>query len=331
MDKSKLLEAISRFPGKNVAVIGDLMLDVYLWGKVSRISPEAPVPVVNVTRRTSCLGGAGNVLRNLVTLGGSSVAFGLIGEDEDGQELLRQLDGYGVDPAGIAADRDRRTTRKERVMAGNQQLLRLDHEDSFAASEEIRARITSEVVRLVKSGEVDAVIFEDYGKGMLSSAMLEEIVPAASGAGIITALDPKPGSMEPVRGLTVIKPNRKEAYKMAGLAEPAGQVSAGELDEVARRLMEIWAPEYLLISLAAEGMALYDRNGGKSVIPTYAREVFDVSGAGDTVVSAFTLALAAGAEPAEAAAIGNYAAGVVVGKVGTVTVSASELRKQLED
>ncbi len=331
MDKSKLLEAISRFPGKNVAVIGDLMLDVYLWGKVSRISPEAPVPVVNVTRRTSCLGGAGNVLRNLVTLGGSSVAFGLIGEDEDGQELLRQLDGYGVDPAGIAADRDRRTTRKERVMAGNQQLLRLDHEDSFAASEEIRGRITSEVVRLVKSGEVDAVIFEDYGKGMLSSAMLEEIVPAASGAGIITALDPKPGSMEPVGGLTVIKPNRKEAYKMAGLAEPAGQVSAGELDEVARRLMEIWAPEYLLISLAAEGMALYDRNGCKSVIPTYAREVFDVSGAGDTVVSAFTLALAAGAEPAEAAAIGNYAAGVVVGKVGTVTVSASELRKQLED
>ncbi len=328
MKNQRFHQITDNFSGKRIAVAGDLMLDVYLWGKVSRISPEAPVPVVNIARRTSCLGGAGNVLRNITTLGGSSVAFGIVGKDGDGEDLLRQLAGYGIDCSYVSTDPNRRTTNKERVVAGTQQLLRIDYEDTSAAPEEIRSVMTDHICRLIEKGEVDAVIFEDYAKGVLSSDMLEKIMPVAKAHNVITALDPKPGNIFPVKGLTVIKPNRKEAYIMAGMNEPSGEAPLEELDRVAARIRQVWEPEYLLISLASEGMALYDRKGGRAVIPTYAREVFDVSGAGDTVVAAFTLALAAGASPEEAAAIGNYAAGVVVGKVGTVTVSAQELKEQ---
>ena len=327
MKANKLISIIDRFRKKRIAVIGDLMLDVYLWGRATRISPEAPVPVVSIDRTSSCLGGAANVMRNLVTLGGSALAFGMIGDDADGRELCRQLAEYGINPESVCVDPMRQTTHKQRVIAGTQQLLRVDHEDASPAPVRLREAITEKVLALIEAGEVDAVIFEDYAKGLLSDEMLAAIVPAAARRGIITALDPKPGNLSPVRGLTVIKPNRQEAVAMAAL--PPGNTSETELDGVAARLQQQWEPEYLLISLAAEGMALYDRKGMKTVIPTRAREVFDVSGAGDTVVAAFTLALAAGAAPAEAAEIGNYAAGIVVGKVGTVPVAADEVKKEL--
>ncbi len=327
MKANKLISIIDRFRKKRIAVIGDLMLDVYLWGRATRISPEAPVPVVSIDRTSSCLGGAANVMRNLVTLGGSALAFGMIGDDADGRELCRQLAEYGINPESVCVDPMRQTTHKQRVIAGTQQLLRVDHEDASPAPVRLREAITEKVLALIEAGEVDAVIFEDYAKGLLSDEMLAAIVPAAARRGIITALDPKPGNLSPVRGLTVIKPNRQEAVAMAAL--PPGNTPETELDGVAARLQQQWEPEYLLISLAAEGMALYDRKGMKTVIPTRAREVFDVSGAGDTVVAAFTLALAAGAAPAEAAEIGNYAAGIVVGKVGTVPVAADEVKKEL--
>ncbi|MGE4564926.1 MAG: bifunctional heptose 7-phosphate kinase/heptose 1-phosphate adenyltransferase [Victivallaceae bacterium] len=332
MEAERLAQIVDQFQSCRIAVIGDLMLDVYLWGKVTRISPEAPVPVVEIEHVNCCLGGAANVMRNLATLGGSALAFGLVGDDSDGVELRRQLVDYGISDRMIATDAGRRTTKKERVIAGSQQLMRLDHEDLYEASEELRETMVEEVLKLIRKRAVDAVIFEDYGKGMLSGGMLQTIVEEADRHGVITALDPKPGNLPPVRNLTIIKPNRLEAAAMAGL--PPGlhdRLPPGEkLDRVAERLRELWNPRYLLISLAAEGMALYSREGGKSVIPTRAREVFDVSGAGDTVVAAFTLALAAGATPEEAAEIGNYAAGVVVGKVGTVTVSAEELKEELK-
>ena len=321
-----LLQYIDRFGDMRVAVLGDLMLDVYFWGEANRISPEAPVPVVDVKRITRCLGGAGNVMSNIVTLGGCSLAFGMIGNDEGGRQLLAELDRFGIDRTGVQVDESRRTTEKQRVLAGHQQLLRLDHEDIGRASDVIREKIVEQVLTLIRERKIDGLIFEDYRKGLLSEAMLEVIVPEANRYGIRTALDPKPGSLLPVPGISVIKPNRSEAVRMCGLPN----ADSLPLDQVAEALLEKWQPEHLLISLAQDGMALFSRNGGKTVIPTRAREVFDVSGAGDTVVASFMLALAAGAAPVEAAEIGNYAAGVVVGKVGTSPVSAEELRNEIK-
>ena len=327
MKSSKLMTLLERFPGHRVAVVGDLMLDVYCWGRAVRLSPEAPVPVVEVERITSCLGGAANVMRNLVTLGAEAVAFGMIGDDEDGRTVLAELDGYGIDRTFVLKDPKRRTTRKQRVIAGTQQLLRIDHERTDPAPAAIRRRLVEGLLAAIREHRVDAVIFEDYRKGVLSSEMLAEVTAAAREAGVITALDPKPGSLAPVPGLTVIKPNRSEACAMAEMSVDEGD-RAG-LNRVAEVLQKLWQPEYLLVSLAAEGMALYRRNGRPTRIPTRAREVFDVSGAGDTLVAAFTLSLAAGISPKEAAEIANHAAGIVVGKVGTVPVTLEDLRKAL--
>lgn len=321
-----LLKYIDRFADMRVAVLGDLMLDVYFWGDAKRISPEAPVPVVDVKRITRCLGGAGNVMSNIVTLGGHSLAFGMIGGDDAGKRLLAELDRFGVDRSGVLVDGERRTTEKQRVLAGHQQLLRLDHEDVSSAPEALREKLVEQLLTLIRERRIDALIFEDYKKGLLSEAMLEVLVPEAARYGVKTALDPKPGSLLPVPGITVIKPNRSEAIKMCGL----DHADSLPLDTVADALLAKWQPEYLLISLAQDGMALFSRNGGKTVIPTRAKEVFDVSGAGDTVVASYMLSLAAGALPEEAAEISNYAAGVVVGKVGTSPVSAEELRNEIK-
>jgi len=320
---AQLLGCIDRFSQLRVAVLGDLMLDVYFRGEACRISPEAPVPVVDVRSITRRLGGAGNVMSNIVTLGGKSFAFGMIGEDAAGRALTEELDRFGIDRAGLATDPGRRTTEKQRVLAGHQQLLRLDHEDTDSAPEDLRAGLVDRIVAMIRAHEIDALIFEDYRKGLLSESMLAAIVPEAVEHGVLTALDPKPGSLRPVPDLTVIKPNRSEAFRMAG-------VETGSLDDVAAVLLDKWRPQYLLISLAQDGMALYRRGGGKTVIPTRAREVFDVSGAGDTVVATFMLALAAGADPEDAVELGNYAAGIVVGKVGTSPVAVEELRNEIK-
>ncbi|MBS1369679.1 MAG: hypothetical protein HPZ91_06945 [Lentisphaeria bacterium] len=330
-------EALSRilrtFGSRRIAVVGDMMLDVYLWGRVSRISPEAPVPVVNVVNRTSCLGGAANVMRNVATLGAQAHAFGVTGRDLSGDELAAELRKYRIAVDGVSRDDTRRTTEKRRVIAGVQQLLREDYEDVHAVSDELRRGMVNRIVELIRSGAVDAVIFEDYRKGLLADWMLAEIVSEARRAGIVTALDPKPDSVRPVKGISVMKPNRSEAFALAGVADSSEWVHPLEdraLAEVARRLLGAWEPEHLLISLAAQGMALFGRDGTVEVIPTRAREVFDVSGAGDTVTATFTLALVSGATPVQAAEMANRAAGVVVAKVGTVPVHYSELEEALK-
>ncbi|MFA7231510.1 MAG: PfkB family carbohydrate kinase [Victivallaceae bacterium] len=333
MKTQRLKTIVSRFADKKIAVVGDLMLDVYVWGKASRISPEAPVPVVQVSRKSCCLGGAANVMRNAVTLGGSVKAFGIIGNDEDGREIKTLFSEYGIIPDTVQVDSSRRTTQKQRVIAGAQQLLRVDYEDTEAVPAECRELIVSQLVKLIDRGEIDAVIFEDYGKGLLEESMLQRIVDAACRKNIITALDPKPGHLMRVKGLTVMKPNRTEAFAMAGVFQKDSGVAVADdhdLKLVAEKLLEEWKPEHLLISLAAQGMALFRKNAEIVIIPTRAREVYDVSGAGDTVIAAFTLAMTAGATPEEAAEIANHAAGIVVGKVGTVTVSADELIKSFD-
>ena len=312
-DISRLEAVISGFSGKRIAVLGDVMLDVYLWGKVTRISPEAPVPVVNVERRTSCLGGAANVMRNVATLGAKSFGFGMVGADPTGDEVIQALGEYRIDAAAVLRDANRRTTEKKRVIAGGQQLFREDYEDTFSADDGLRRKLVDGIIDLIRKRELDAVIFEDYNKGMLAEWMLEEIIVEAKKAGVVTALDPKPNSMRPVRGITVIKPNRLEAFALAGRPDRSGGTVAPaqdrELTAVAAELLNAWEPEHLLISLAAQGMALYDRRHPEpQVIPTRAREVFDVSGAGDTVTATFALSLVSGATPVEAAELANRAA-----------------------
>lgn len=321
-----MLEYINKFPSQRVAVVGDVMLDGYVWGRAGRISPEAPVPVVEVDRITSCLGGAANVMRNVATLGGQVTAFGVTGRDRDGEEIRKQLQKYGISPDNLVEDAARRTTHKQRVIAGTQQLLRVDYEDVAPVSENIREAIADRVIGLVERGGVDAVIFEDYGKGLLSEAMIERVVEAAVKAGVITLLDPKPGNLAPVKHLTMMKPNRNEAMLMAGIKERPGE---NRIAEAAAKILEQWELEYLLISLAADGMALSRPERELKLIPTRAREVFDVSGAGDTVVATCALALSAGASPEIAAELANYAAGIVVGKVGTVTIAAEELKNNI--
>ncbi|MCQ2377582.1 MAG: PfkB family carbohydrate kinase [Victivallaceae bacterium] len=327
------LDLIQKFPRCRIAVLGDVMLDVYLWGQVTRISPEAPVPVVNVIRRTTCPGGAANVMRNIATLGARAVAFGACGADAAGGLLEDELKKLGVDTSFLVRTPARCTTEKRRIVAGNQQLMRVDYEDASPIGEEVRAAVIEPLLRQIRERAVDAVIFEDYAKGLLSTEMVAEIVAAARENGIITALDPKPGRLAPVPGITVMKPNRSEAFALAKIAEtiPSGAPEADEnLKKVAAVIAEKWAPEQLLISLASQGMALFSHNG-VDVIPTRAREVYDVSGAGDTVISVYTLALASGASPCVAAELANRAAGVVVGKVGTAPIFAEELRAEMEN
>jgi D-beta-D-heptose 7-phosphate kinase/D-beta-D-heptose 1-phosphate adenosyltransferase len=328
MKKARLKKIVDKFRDIRIAVVGDLMLDVYIWGKASRISPEAPVPVVQVKNKSCCLGGGANVMRNVVTLGGKVKAYGVIGDDSDGNEIKELFAEYDIDPASLSVDKSRRTTKKERIIASAQQLLRVDFEDTEKLDDVIRQEIVAAVKQLIDSKAVDAIIFEDYGKGVLNEEMLNQLIPAARENNIITSLDPKPGHLLNVKGLTVMKPNRSEAFAITGTFQQGNGMAVEEdkqLHAVAGQILDEWEPDYLIISLASQGMALFRKNAEMVVIPTKAREVYDVSGAGDTVIAAFTLALSTGADPVEAAEIANHAAGIVVGKVGTVTVSKEEL------
>jgi rfaE bifunctional protein kinase chain/domain len=328
MKKNRLKKIVDKFSDIRIAVVGDLMLDVYIWGKASRISPEAPVPVVQVKETSCCLGGAANVMRNVVTLGGKIKAYGVIGDDPDGDEMKSLFAAYNIDSASLSVDKSRRTTKKERIIASAQQLLRVDFEDTGKLDDIIRQEIVTALKRLIASKAVDAIIFEDYGKGVLNEEMLNQIIPSARKNNIITSLDPKPGHLLQVKGLTVMKPNRSEAFAITGTFSQNNDMAVEDdkqLHAVAKQILDEWKPDYLIISLAAQGMALFRKDAEMVVIPTKAREVYDVSGAGDTVIAAFTLALSTGADPVEAAEIANHAAGIVVGKIGTVTISKEEL------
>lgn len=332
MKNSTLEAVISQFHNCRIAVIGDLMIDSYVWGVVERISPEAPVPVVQVSKTSCCLGGAANVMRNIVTLGGQVDAFGLVGNDSSGELIRQMLREYKIDPAGVLTDFARPSIRKERVIAGSQQLLRIDYENPSPAGDDLRRELVKKVKDHLKSGKVQALIIEDYAKGLFARDMVQELIDYANTLNIITVFDPNPRNPMQLSGLTVMKPNRLEAFAMAGVPQTAQKGSA-EKDEslrnVANLLMQKWQVKHLLISLAAQGMALYNQDGSSMIIPTRAREVYDVSGAGDTVVATAALALAAGCDARSAAELANYAAGVVVRQLGTATVSADELREAL--
>jgi len=317
---------LDRFGEQNILVVGDLMLDRYVSGTVTRISPEAPVPVVRVTREHALPGGAANVGVNIRALGGAVSVAGIIGTDRAGDELLEMLAGRGIGTEAVLRSAAVQTSVKTRVMAERQQVVRVDREGSGEMPESVTAEFCGIVEGMID--RATGVIIEDYGKGSVSAAAAAAVLSTAAACGVAVGLDPKDNHELPVRGIALATPNYAEACSAAGLTTreitdpPDGDP---RLAEAGRILMEKWNPDFLIITLGAHGMYLLGKDEPPRVIPTRAREVFDVSGAGDTVIAVAMLALAAGASHYEAAALANYAAGVVVGKVGTATCSPDEL------
>ena len=321
---------IERFAETRILVVGDLMLDRYVFGSVSRISPEAPVPVIHVTRESSRPGGASNVSLNIASMGGSSTVAGIVGRDEPGHVLLSTLDTAGIETDGIIRDDDIRTTVKMRIIAERQQVARVDFEQTGDAHEERIHELCEALPALVQAS--DGVILEDYGKGVICQEVVDAVLKAAKSAGKPVGFDPKDNHQLELDWLTLATPNYREACLATGQPETplgASPETCLALQRAGEVLADRWGAEFLLITLGSHGMYLCPRGATPSVQPTLAQEVFDVSGAGDTVIAVAMLALAAGAGHVDAAALANHAAGVVVGKVGTATCSPAELLASL--
>jgi len=325
MNDLRLKRILTRFARQNILVVGDVMLDHFLWGKVSRISPEAPVPVVEVQRESYFPGGAANVARSLRALGSRATVIGCIGADSAGQQLCAELPDHN-----LVVDSARPTTVKTRIVAHHQQVVRFDKEQTHPLSPALQRQLLNNFKSQLP--QVSAVIFEDYGKGLLTQTLLNTMHRLAHQAGKITAADPTARHLLRYTGLTAITPNRTEAFAAAGMTNtpPNDDVLADEpLLRCGARLLQRWQPENLLITLGEHGMCLFRRGKKPHHIPTVAQEVFDVSGAGDTAIATLVLALAAGATTVEAAEMSNHAAGIVVGKVGTATCTPEELTQSL--
>jgi D-beta-D-heptose 7-phosphate kinase/D-beta-D-heptose 1-phosphate adenosyltransferase len=314
---------LSAFSAQRVLVAGDFMLDEYLWGRVERISPEAPVAVVDVARETRTLGGAGNVVNNLAALGARVQVLGLVGDDHPAHLLRQEMARLGVEAAGLFTDPQRRTSRKTRVLAGSQQVVRLDRESRTPAGPEFR-EAAGEFLR-DRLPELDAIVISDYAKGALTPPLLRDLISRGRSQGLPVVVDPKGFDYSGYAGATVITPNRREAELAAGqsLARWEDLVRAGG------RLRASLSLDHLLITLGPDGMLLFPSQGSEVHLPTRAREVFDVSGAGDTVAAVMALGLAAWRQPLLAARLANLAAGVVVGKVGTAPIFRTELEQEL--
>jgi rfaE bifunctional protein kinase chain/domain len=332
MDVNRLQQILGRASGKRIAVIGDLMLDEFVWGKVGRISPEAPVPVVEVTGESFYPGGAANVARNLREFIDGTAVIGLIGRDHSGRQLRELFADRKIDIANVVEDPGFNTIVKTRIIARNQQVVRVDRECVVRPSSEQVAKVVAAVQKDLP--KIDAIIFEDYGKGFLTSELVAPIARMAHAAGKIVAADPNARNLIDWSGMTAVKPNRAEAFVAAGISwrEPeAPPLEDVDLIRAGETLLKKWDAKCILITLGEQGMILFEKDRSPYHIPTKARQVFDVSGAGDTAIALFTLALTSGATPLEAAEIANHASAVVVGKLGTATVSREELIASFEN
>jgi D-beta-D-heptose 7-phosphate kinase/D-beta-D-heptose 1-phosphate adenosyltransferase len=324
MNRSRAASLLN--PARRVAVVGEMMLDEFIWGKVSRISPEAPVPVVNVVRETFNAGGAANVARNLREFAEHVHLISLAGTGHDADALRGILEERGVALDGVIFDSSYTTIRKTRIVARNQQVVRVDREGRRGFTDAQRAQVLAHFTRLLPS--LDAIILEDYDKGLLDQPLVDALVSAARAAKKIVTVDPKPTNPIRWHDVTCVTPNRSEAFRFAGRKEieAAGNVLDDHaLIEVGAILLEQWRCDHLLITLSEHGMILFDPGQPPHHIPTRAQEVIDVSGAGDTAIAVFTSALAGGAAPREAAEIANHASGIVVAKTGTAVTSREEL------
>ena len=321
---SHLATVLRRFSQVRVLVIGDLMLDRYIWGRVERISPEAPVPVVRVTRESTHAGGAGNVVANIRALGGGVEACGIVGRDQAGRSLIQELSGIGAGVAGVVASQEMPTTSKTRIIAHSQQVVRLDREQGDGFNARTHTRVHAFVQQ--RLDDYDVVVISDYGKGVIDAELLTLLATQRRRRRFVYLIDPKRRNFAHYRGASLVKPNKEEAGLAAGIEirDDTGLLQAGD------RLLDLWQAEAVLVSRGEEGMSLFKRHGKAQHFPTMAREVFDVTGAGDTVLAACALALGAGATLEEATILANHAAGIVVGKVGTATISPAELSAALQ-
>jgi len=329
-----LKNIINRFNRAKILVIGDLILDEYIRGTVERISPEAPVPVLWANKREYLPGGTANVANNIRSLGGKVTLLGVAGDDANSRILFSELKKQNIDTRTIFIEKNRHTTVKTRILAGHQQVVRVDWEHTHDIPGQINARILKFIEKNIDS--FDAIIIEDYGKGVINVALLGKLIAFARGHKKIITVDPKEDNFRYYRGVTSITPNRKElenAVRNLKIQDTANRFKINtdklftdkSVDQAAQEILEYLNLDSILVTLGEHGVKLLEKNGRLTYIPTQAQEVFDVSGAGDTVISTFTLALCAGASKCEAAHIANFAAGIVVGKLGTAVCDIKEL------
>ncbi len=324
-ETKRLIQFIERFPRTHILVVGDVLLDHYVWGNVSRISPEAPVPVVNVTRESLLLGGATNVVNNIHALGGKVSVCGVIGRDNAGKQLVHMLGDRGIPADGLIVEEGRQTTIKTRIIAHSQQVVRFDRETKTGIGRDTRRSIFEFIADRVHNG-IDAVILSDYCKGVVTKELVRDIVKLARKNDVMVSVDPKVSHFGMYSGVTILTPNTKEASIGAKLDidDEKSLLKAGGL------LLKSLRCDAVLITRGEHGMSLFERGGRITHIPTVAQEVYDVTGAGDTVISALTLSMAAGAGMVDAARISNFAAGIVVGVVGTAAVKPEELKQKIQ-
>jgi D-glycero-beta-D-manno-heptose-7-phosphate kinase len=302
------------FVGKRIAVVGDLMLDRYFWGSVARISPEAPVPVVEVESESTRLGGAANVANNIASLGGIPVMIGVIGKDDAGKTLKKIVEEQGFPTTGIVVDDSRPTTIKTRVIAHSQHVVRIDREGKRDIGEEVQLQLLKALE--LQLDTIQGIILEDYNKGVLAKSLIVRIIELAKKKKKIVAVDPKFNNFFEYKNVTIFKPNRKETEEALGMRLS----TEADIKKAGKQLMDSLGAENVLLTLGESGMTLFERNGSVSTIPTAARRVADVSGAGDTVISTLTMALASGADIWESATLANLAGGIVCGEVGIVPI-----------
>ena len=323
IEQNRLENLIKNAEGKKIAVIGDIMLDRYLWGSVSRISPEAPVPVVVIEEESERLGGAANVANNINSLGGTPLLYGIIGDDASGDTIKKIIKKRSYSPNGIVVDKNRQTSVKTRVIAHNQHVVRIDRE----SNEEIDPKIEEKIKKQIKNdfSDFDAVIIEDYNKGFLTRNIIKLIIDSALERDIVITVDPKLENFFEYKGVTVFKPNLKETQASLGFS-----VNTEDRFEIAgKMLLDRLDCKYVLITRGEKGMTLFGDGRRLNNVETKALDVHDVSGAGDTVISTLTLFLAAGADIMEAATMANYAAGIVCGEVGIVPIEKEKLIREV--
>lgn len=318
-----LRQYIQRFPQASVLVVGDLILDHYVMGKVSRISPEAPVPVVHVESESLRLGGAANVFNNILALGGKADLCGVIGADESGRLLMKELGTRRSGRGGVVIDHDRPTTRKSRVIAHNQQIVRYDVEGRHELKPALQRRIVQYVESRLR--ELSCVVVSDYAKGVVSASLMSDITRLAALRKVPVIVDPKVEHFGYYKGVTVMTPNHLEATQASGLHGDDDQT----INEAGAMIRQRLGCQSVLITRGEKGMSLYEGDGLSWHLPTQARQVYDVTGAGDTVIGTLALALSTGASIRHGAILANHAAGIVVGMVGTATVSPKQLIEAL--
>lgn len=319
---------LARFAEQRLLVVGDVMLDWFIWGSVSRISPEAPVPVVEVQSESRFPGGAANVARNITPFGAKVELSGLYGHDASGTLLEETLAEHGIGMSLCLRREEYQTITKTRVVARHQQVVRIDRERRRLLAPELAAELVARIREVLP--QIDGIVIEDYGKGLISSELVGGLLAAAAERGLPVTVDPKPGNPVEWRGVTTVKPNRAEAFACAGIEDlhrDAGidPLADEPLLEAGRRLLAKWECDQVLLTLGEQGMLVFATGSDPTHIPAKAREVFDVSGAGDTAIAVYTLGICAGLSPVVAARVSNLASSVVVGKLGTTPIERVEL------